>query len=158
MSIGSLFAAAVLLTAPVGEPPAIAPHVKDNIRWSVQSADVAALVTVTAAPARSGPVSMRVEEVVLGELQKGQVLQVSTAKFIRQDLEAGKVLLVFLDKTGKGLVSTGRYELEIEGKIRDIATAEYLAANRAQAAELMKRRAERKARLKPAPVANAAGS
>lgn len=155
--------AAVAAPAPIAYPEGIAQHVKDQIHWAVGGADIAALVTVVEPLATAARASVRVDEVLMGELAKGQTIELSPAKFIKSDLEPGKVLLVFLQKGGKAALrynSTGRYELEIEGKIRDLPTADFLAATRAEAQAKLQKGLARQARAnaRPAAVNNPPGS
>jgi hypothetical protein len=138
MCFAHLVALSVSLSSPppqVPMPDGIPSHTADQVHWSVQSAEYAALVTVMDVSNKSN-VSLRVDEQVMGALSKGELLQVSRARFAAQDLAPGKVLLVFLNKPSKVaplFSSTGRYELEIDGSIRDVPTAKYLGAARAEA-------------------------
>ena len=142
MCFGSLVALAVSLGAPPPQVPAGIPtHVQDQIRWAVGSAEVGALVTVLESTNKAS-VAVRVDEPVMGELTKGELLQVARAKFAAQDLTPGTVLLVFLNKPGKAALlysSSGRYELDIDGNIREIARADFLAATRSEASAKAKK-------------------
>lgn len=145
MCIGVLVAAASISLGPsTAKLDGLSTHVQNNIRYSVGSADTAALVTVMEPVAAKA--LLRVEEVVMGELAPGQTLDVSTVKFARQDLEPGRQLLVFFTHSGKSkLAATGRYEAQIDGNIRDIPAADYLEANR-EAASLKPAKAQPVAR------------
>jgi hypothetical protein len=139
-----LLAVALTQAGPLAEPDDhISDHVITNIRFAVQSATSAAVVTVTSSDGKRA--RLHVDEVVLGTLPDD--VEVSARAFAAPDVAPGTRLLVFFRGKDKALAPTGHYELVAGEKIREYVTEVYVARTRFEAAKL------RAAAAKPAPAA-----
>lgn len=132
-------------TAAFADEAALPERLLPNIRQSVATADVAAVVTVAqTADAKASVVQLKVEQQLMGTMPTDVTVPVTG--FFQGDLVAGTKLLAFFRKgkarkgQGEAFVGTGHYELISDGKIREVPEAQYLEATKAEIARSAKAR------------------
>lgn len=131
MTLSLAVAVLVAQTAVAQPQEPVSEHVRSNMRRAASGATAAALVTVSAADAKTA--QLHVDQVVLGDLPAE--VSVPANAFIKRDLEPGTQLLVFF-RGSQRLTATGQYEIVIDGKIREYPSELYLEWTQFEASKL----------------------